>query len=322
VGPHAFLLRLDGWYDGALWGPRNPYVGADPRLHLHAALGDSVVVGGWGVEAEAGAHAAGDAVWPAASVRIGRGGFFVGATHAAEAPARIAETGYAGLATGLGEAAEDLARTTEAEAGVALAAGAFAATLRLYASQTAGALSLTTIGADSLAFVRAGTPFRRAGGALALTWRGAAPRGFYATAEARAAHLLNPDASDLHARAADALPALWGHGRLGFRALDLFGGVLDLDLAVHGRAWLAFQGLTFAPAPALFALPDPSATVSVPTRGALDLVAEAGLQERASVFLLYENALATRLYDGAYVVPVYPLPAHRLRFGVFWVLFN
>ena len=46
----------------------------------------------------------------------------------------------------------------------------------------------------------------------------------------------------------------------------------------------------------------------------LDLVAVARLQDRASLFLVYENALATRLYDGAYVVPVYPLPAHRLRF--------
>ena len=321
AGPHSLLLRFDGWYDGVPWGAGNPYAGADAHFHLHAAVRDSVAVGAWGVEAEAGAHAAGGAVWPAGAVRIGRGGLFAGAFHAAEAPARVAEAGYAGVVAGLGEA-DGLSRTTGAEAGVGFAVGAFSVGLRLYASRTADALVLAAVNADSVAFVRADAPFRRLGGALALAWRGDAPRGLYATAEASAFRLLDPDASALHARAADALPAAWGHGRLGFRALDLFGGALDLDLAVGARAWAAFGSLVFVPAPALFALPDPSTTFAVPARGTLDLVAEARLQERASLFVRYENALATRLYDGAYVVPVHPLPAHRLRFGVFWTLFD
>ena len=54
----------------------------------------------------------------------------------------------------------------------------------------------------------------------------------------------------------------------------------------------------------------------------LDLVVEARLQRRATLFLLYENVLATRTYDGVFIVPVYPFPAHRVRFGLFWTLFG
>ena len=61
----------------------------------------------------------------------------------------------------------------------------------------------------------------------------------------------------------------------------------------------------------------------VDASGTLDVLAEAGVGGgRATVFVVYENALASRAYAGAYVVPVYPLPGPRLRFGVFWLLPN
>src|SRR5690606_12084196 len=186
--------------------------------------------------------------------------------------------------------------------------------------QTTDALVLLEEVPDVFAFRRAAGAFRRLGGTLGLAWRQDAARGLYATAEANVLHFLDPDASPLHTRAADALPAVWGQGRFGVRALDLFDGALDLDLAARGHAWTAFGSRRFVSAPALFALPGSAG--DVPARGTLDLVAEARLQERASLFLVYENVLATRLYDGAYLVPIHPLPAHRLRFGVFWALFN
>jgi hypothetical protein len=194
--------------------------------------------------------------------------------------------------------------------------------LRGFASQTTDPRVLVAQRDTAYAFADVSGAFRRLGGTLSLAWRADADRGFYATAEATAHALLDPDQTPLHRREADALPTIGGRARLGLRALDLFDGALDLDLAAQGRAWTTFQSRVFIPAVALFALPDPSTTVNVPARGTLDLLATAQLQERATIFLVYENALAQRLYDGAYVVPVYPLAAHRLRFGVAWTLFN
>ena len=167
----------------------------------------------------------------------------------------------------------------------------------------------------------AGT-FRRVTGTLRLAWRDRATRGVYLRAQASAQTALNEEDSDLHRREAAALPPLWGTTRLGFRALDLFDGALDLDVALRGRAWTAFRGRRFHAPTALFALP-PLDARPVDAAGTLDALAEAGIGGgRATVFVAYENALASRAYAGAYVVPVYPLPGPRLRFGVFWLLPN
>jgi hypothetical protein len=168
-------------------------------------------------------------------------------------------------------------------------------------------------------FVTAAGTFRRATGTLRVGWRDRAARGFYVRAQANVQTFLNATDSDLHEREAEAVPPLWGTARLGFRALDLFEGALDLDLALRGRGWTAFRGRVFHPPTALFALPPLSAR-PVDAGGTLDVFAEAGIGGgRATVFVVYENVLADRVYPGAYTVPVYPLVS-GLRFGVFWLL--
>ncbi|NNF56600.1 MAG: hypothetical protein HKN04_00015 [Rhodothermaceae bacterium] len=320
AGPHGFLLRLDGWLDDAPWGRMNPMAGAGVRTQLHATLGDTLTVAGWRIEAEGGAHAVGSEVFPSASLRVDGRRVFASVGYAGAVPGRIEEVGYADLA----QAAPELnrSRTLSAEAGLQASTGRFGVQLRGFASQTTDPRVLVAEGDTAYAFQDVGASFRRLGGTLALDWRADAPRGLYATAAVTVHTLLDPDQTPIRRREADALPTVWGSARLGFRALDLFGGALDLDLAAQGRAWSTFQSRVFIPAVALFALSDPTTTVNVPSRGTLDLLAAAQLQERATIFLVYENALAQRVYDGAYVVPVYPLPAHRLRFGVAWTLFN
>ncbi len=54
----------------------------------------------------------------------------------------------------------------------------------------------------------------------------------------------------------------------------------------------------------------------------LHLIAEARVRD-ATLFFVYENALSgTALMTGNLIVPVYPLPAQRFRFGVFWPIFG
>ena len=320
TGPHGFLLRLDGWLDDAPWGRMNPMRSAEARTQFHATLRDTLTVAGWQVEAEGGAHAIGSDVFPTASLRVDGRGVFASIGYAGVVPGRIEAVGYADLveeASGLNRS-----RTLSAEAGLRTSLGPFAMQLRGFASQMTNPRVLVAQADTVYAFQNATGSFQRLGGTLTLDWRPDAVRGVYASARATAHTLLDRDQTLVHRREADALPTVWGSVRLGFRALDVADGALDLDLAVQGNAWSTFQGRVFIPAVALFALADPTTTLNVPSRGTLDLLATAQLQERATLFLVYENALAQRLYDGAYIVPVYPLAAHRLRFGVAWTLFN
>ena len=319
AGVHNVSLRLHGWMDDAPGGRMNPFTDIDARTQLHASLSDSLTISGWRLNGGIGVHSVGSEVFPSGSLRVERSGAFAGLGYAGHVPGRVEMTGYAGRITGMEEATSE--RTALGEAGFALRMGSIDVRLRGFASQTTNPRALVDDGAGGAAFQDLSSSLQRAGGSLTIAWRGDTQRGFYARATATAATVLNPDDTGLHRREADVLPNIYGNGRFGVRAIGLFGNNLDLDLAMRGRAWSAFRSRTFIPAAALFALPA-STSPDVPASGVLDLVVEARLQRRATLFLLYENVLATRTYDGAFIVPVYPLPAHRVRFGLFWALFG
>ncbi|MCH7974929.1 MAG: hypothetical protein IIC18_00025 [Bacteroidetes bacterium] len=316
---HHISLEMDGWWDDEAGGQMNPFAGIEARTQLHATLADLLSVSGWKLNAEAGVHSVGGDVFPSGSFRVEHSGAFVGLGFAGHVPGRVEMTGYAGRISGLAAATSE--RTTFGDAGFAQEMGSVDVQLRGFANLTTNPRALVDDGIGEAAFVDLAANLQRAGGSLTIAWRGDAQRGFYVRTSATAIAVLNPDDSSLHRREADALPSVWANGRFGIRAVGLFGNNLDLDLAMRGRAWSAFRSRTFIPAAALFALPA-STSPDVPTSGVLDIVVEARLQRRATLFLLYENVLATRTYDGAFIVPVYPLPAHRVRFGLFWTLFG
>ena len=52
------------------------------------------------------------------------------------------------------------------------------------------------------------------------------------------------------------------------------------------------------------------------------LVVLAGVRS-ATLYVTYENLLSgTAVMPGTMLVPIYPLPEQRLRFGVFWPIFD
>ncbi|MEX0600838.1 MAG: putative porin, partial [Rhodothermales bacterium] len=56
----------------------------------------------------------------------------------------------------------------------------------------------------------------------------------------------------------------------------------------------------------------------VTTSNTLNLVAEIRVRD-AKLFLVYDNVLAgTSFLPGNFLVPIYPLPAQRFRFGIYW----
>ena len=325
IGGYEPDVHLSGWLDGKPWGQSNPYASADAQLSFHAHVQDSLRLGGWVLEPQSGVHYTNGHFAPTGSLRISRGRAFGALRYSATTPGRIAESGFTDVITGL--ESQRGSSVQSAEAGAAFHLGAFDLRVQAQAAETRRPLLLVQRG-SAFQYAQLGQSLRHAQGVLSLTWRDRRPRGVYARSQLTAYHALdvaraeNDEAQSLAQREGKALPALHGHAHGGFRALDLFEGALDLDLGVRVAAWTAFQGRAFVPVAALFALPDPAVTPEVPARGTVDLLMEARLREQARVFLAYENMLATRLYSEAYRVPLYPLPAHRLRFGVFWTLFN
>jgi hypothetical protein len=115
-------------------------------------------------------------------------------------------------------------------------------------------------------------------------------------------------------------PDFWVNGRLGVHVL-LFKHDLDLDLSARSFYWASMNGRRLDVRTGIVMLPMNDAT-SVPSSWTFDFVAEAGVRG-ATIFLAYENLFSgTNVVVGNLMIPDYPLPAQRFRFGVFWPISN
>jgi hypothetical protein len=322
LGPHRLRLQAEGWLDEVDAGAA--FTDESAQSVLHFTVQDSLAVAGFDLDLGAGLHTGADASFPSLGLRVERAGgaarAFASVRYGGATYGRIERVGFGEVVRVDGPVGDE--RTTVAAAGFDAVLGAFDFGVEAEAVQRSDPRLLLAEGDTAAVFVTAEGAFRRITGTLRLGWRDRAARGVYLRLRASAQTAPTETDSDLHRREADAVPPLWGSARLGVRALALFDGALDLDLALRGHAWTAFRGRRFHAPTALFALAEPDAR-PVDASGTLDVLAEAALGGgRATVFVAYENALASRAYAGAYVVPVYPLPGPRLRFGVFWLLPN
>ncbi|MEM6782759.1 MAG: hypothetical protein AAF624_03385 [Bacteroidota bacterium] len=336
LGTHGITLRVTAWRDAALDSTSASFMPtSEARSFAHLALTDSTTLGaaalqlGVGLDVTPeGTFASGYAemeravgfLWLDAQVRYGGGGY-----------GRAEVGGYAPDSTGgVALQADGLVgdeRTTQGSLGIRLDAGSLRLGLRATGvlQHDTRLLLANTGGPDESGATFATLPgtLQRAIGTVTLAFRPDARRGLYATttASAQQGTYTGDGSTSVAVRALAALPDAWGQAQVGFRALGVFDGVLDLDIALRGRAWASFSSRAYHPPSGLFPIPD-AAAVAAPTSGTLGLVVLTRLQKRASLYLVYENALAERAYAGTYVVPVYPITPHHLRFGVFWTLFG
>jgi len=117
-----------------------------------------------------------------------------------------------------------------------------------------------------------------------------------------------------------ASPEHWSSGRIGVRA-RMFTGDLDLNAYVRARYWGEMGGLRLHTPTGLLVLPE-NASETLKANWLIDFVAEAGVRG-AIIYLSYENAFAgTSTQVGNLIIPDYPIPQQRLRFGVYWPIFN
>ncbi len=118
----------------------------------------------------------------------------------------------------------------------------------------------------------------------------------------------------------ESVPSLFGRAAIGIRG-RMFKDDLDGDLSIRARAWTEHRGLRLNPQSGLLALPEVDSR-PIDQSMVLDLVGIAHIRG-ATLTVSLENFLSgTVITRGNQLVPDYPYPERRLRFSVFWPIFD
>ena len=243
---------------------------------------------------------------PVGEASLGRGPLRLEAELGVTNVPLLARSGWGGFVTSTGVEPVRWLRTS---ATTRVGRGNLSGWARLYGWATPNSHDWRETQRDTLSYAPLGGA-SRGGVSLGAGWRMDAPLGLYAWGEATASHAFG----DVDWRGAQ--PSLHSTARLGTR-LVLFRRDLLLDLHADLSGWTAHAGRTLHAPTGLYALPYPGA-VRVPASGVVDLWLRARVRT-ATLFYGAENVLSgTQLLIGNLTVPDQPLPARRVRFGVFW----
>lgn len=320
---HGLIVAFTAWHDEI--EPQYGFAHAGvSRTHVQAAIQDTLAFAGWRASLDVGVIGVGGSVRPIAAGSLSRQwGSLRMHTSAALSERNadlVSQTGFgsmSGFASGM--AAPPADRIVQGGATIGLDLGSIDVELGGFGSRRARPTDYFAVGDDSAAVRTAGSPLELLGAYAVLRWRRDAQRGLYAAI--RSTLLRIPSSDDLQIRRiADTLPSYSGSGRLGARFV-LFQGDLDLDTYAEATAWSSMRSRSLHPETALLTVPERDAVIVGPS-SILSLAAEAGIRG-ATLFLVYENALSgTTLMTGNLIVPVYPLPERRFRFGVYWPIFG
>ena len=320
LGLSRAWLRAGAHYDtvadtSALFAPGG-------RLALSASLLDSLALGPVRLALQAGVSQVDGDVAPVLAVRAEAGSAFASLRTGRGVTGRLWEAGLASRIASSAALPDE--RVLAGDLGLATTIGAWRLDLRAFGSRRSDARWLVSVGDTAYAVARSTAPVVGVGATLGVGWRDDVDRGLYARGATTVSQALDADASPLHRRDADALPRVWGRLRIGLRAESVGANAADLDLAIVAHGWSAFRSRVIEPSTGLLALPDPDGVFggTLPARGTLDAEATATFNDRATVFLRYENGLATRLYDGARLTQGEPIPSTLLRVGVFWAFLD
>ena len=313
-------IHIEGWSEGLR--DDSTALGdsiRDRRGAVHASLEGALRRGSWSATASAGWHRdAGDG-YAAGRLRVeraGRGfGVYAEASYTGRTPSWVESHGWGPTLLPAGDA--NGTRIALARAGAHIDVGPFDLSVEAFAHRVEHAVDLfPAAGADTVQVRRLGTPVRQAGLTAGLGFRRTRDRGFYLSVTPTLYRFDDPGASPEHRMLSRSLPEAYVLGRTGLRYL-LFRGDLDMDLYARGRLWSPFLSRTMHPETGLLVV-RADGDREVEASAALDVVLEAGVRT-AKFFLAFENLLSgTSLVPGNMLVPVYPLPARRFRFGVFW----
>ena len=178
----------------------------------------------------------------------------------------------------------------------------------------------TNLNTETVEAITFSNSIERTGASIDIGLRRLAEKGFYLTATSTVHRELNATDTPTLRTLSKSLPELFAQGRFGMR-YRIFRGDLDFDLYARGRYWPSFLSRTLHPETGLLVLRDETDR-SVDASATFDVMLEAGVRT-AKFFIGFENLLSgTTVIIGNLLVPDYPLPERRFRFGVYWPIWN
>jgi hypothetical protein len=312
-------IRFHGWIERV--ENDTAFVNELNRHAVEASIGDSLALGFGAVDARLAIRSTAQSTAPGGHVRLTVGASETHAYLSAESnPIDAPRILLQGFGPFLAPTEVGAARASVARLGATASFGPFRANAFLFAQHDQSIPILSTdAGRDTLE-VHAGYSSGRFGAGGFLGWREHRERGVYAFIAPSFVQWQSQPAIAGLAPLETAVPAMHGEARLGARML-LFLGDLDADLYVRGRFWSDMRGRVLHPATGLLVYPSADAR-TFSASGLLDVVLEADIRT-ASVFVALENVLSgTDVTIGNLIVPDYPLPERRLRFGVYWPILD
>ena len=324
-------LRIEGWTDRIREERRDSTtaVSALPdslglsRSEFHAFVNGSAQFGDLNIQATPGFHSNGNTsiLGGELDVRLKMGSLYVfaAAAHTLSPLSMIAEYGWGDIVRPL--TALPSSKTTLLRAGIGLSWKVFDLSVSAFTHDTNDAYDyIYDASQETLTVFAPSSTISWQGVSADFGFRRTAQRGWYLSASSTVFDPATSSSVENYLSIAQQLPEVFTKGRLGMR-YRIFRGDLDFDLYAQGRLWSSFLGRTLHPETGLLVLRDASAR-PVESSAALDVVLEAKVRT-AKFFVGFENLLSgTTFIIGNMLVPDYPLPQQRFRFGVFWPIWN
>lgn len=320
VASQRFVVNLEGWREQLRKdSPSLPDSLGIVRNALHASMMMQFDMKGFKLDIQPGLHRNDKETFAGGRLRLAKTSGFLGfygeATHAGDARSWVETYGWGQDIRPLSDAPDT--RTSILQAGLKITAGAFDIGLSGFVQRSTDWVDyFKDTDTDTLRVLALDGAIQWQGATLDLGFRRDAARGFYLTATPTFYQMNNANASAGHRALSGSMPELFVQGRMGLRYL-LFQGDLDMDLYGQGRLWSTFRSRTLHAQTGLLVLRGDGVR-DVDGSAALDIVLEAGVRT-AKIFIAFENLLSgTTLVLGNMLVPTYPLPQRRFRFGVYW----
>ena len=317
IGRHTLRLLLEGWTDHLQQG--NALPDGLTRTGLHVTMRDSLSTGNFAAIIEAGLHNRLVGGLLHLSQRLGSVRIFVDATRAGQPLSWVEKHGWGSYTTPSVDLPEG--RVWQNRVGITVSWGMMDATVYGFMRRESHLVDSYATMTDHVRIRIAATHVRSIGAGGTLGFRRHASRGIYLQAQPATITFLGSYLAN-----EKPLPSFFVRGRLGVRG-TLFQEDLRLDISVRGRYWTAMRGRTLHAPTGTFALPGETENLfpdgqRLPASSILDLVVQVDIRT-ARLFFAYENILSgTQLLVGNQIVPLYPLPARQIRFGVFWPIVN